>query len=279
METGSLKQLFIYPVKSLKGISLPSSRVTPLGLEYDRRWMIVDEKGRFITQRLYPQLSLIETAIVDETIVLTADGHKGLQLPLHLNSGDSTTVMVWRDSVESVQAPDSFNQWISAYLGSACRFVYMPDTTIRQVNQEFAISARDSVSFADGFPFLIISQASLDDLNEHLLAKGEQPVPIQRFRPNLFVDATRAFAEDDWQTISIGNNRFHNVKPCSRCVMTTVNTKGEKGKEPLATLMQYRKQGQQAYFGQNAILDNDFNNALTLKVGDRIEIIKSRTDE
>jgi uncharacterized protein YcbX len=279
METVSLKKLFIYPVKSLQGISLTSSRVTSLGLEYDRRWMIVDEKGRFITQRLYPQLSLIKTTIVDETIILSADGHHKLLLPLCLSSGDSTMVTVWRDSVESIAAPSNYNEWISAYLGIACRFVYMPDSTVRAVDQGFATSTQDSVSFADGFPFLIISQGSLDNLNEHLQAKGEQAVPIQRFRPNLFVDASQAFAEDHWQTFAIGNNQFHNVKPCSRCIMTTVDASGNKGKEPLATLLEYRKQGQQAYFGQNAILDNGYNNSLTLKVGDSIRIIQSRIDK
>lgn len=279
METASLKQLFIYPVKSLQGISLSTSRITPLGLEYDRRWMIVDATGQFITQRLCPQLALVNTSIESDVITLSVDGYQDLHLPLSLNSGDSTIVKIWRDQVKSLQAPRFCNEWISRYLGVSCRFVYMPDTSHRPVSPEFAATSEDHVSFADGFPFLIISQYSLDNLNTQLKAKGEQAVPIQRFRPNLFVDTTQTLSEDHWQTIIMGENQFHIVKPCARCIMTTIDASGKKGKEPLATLLQYRKQGQQAYFGQNAILNSHHSNSMMLSTGDSIKILKLKTDE
>ncbi len=268
-----LKQIFIYPVKSLAGISLESATITPLGLEYDRRWMIVDSQGRFITQRLYPQLAQIRTAIEADFIVLTAPDDTTTRLPLGIDNGPIISTQVWRDTVDAIVMTQVQNAWISQYLGCECRFVYMPDNSVRQVDQEYACSDSDRVSFADGFPFLLISQASLDELNLRLLAKNEAPVPIQRFRPNLFVQGCEAFAEDNWQSFSIGENLFHGVKPCSRCVMTTVDPlSGKKGREPLETLLQFRKRGKQAYFGQNVVLDLDYANTLVLHAGEQVHV-------
>jgi uncharacterized protein YcbX len=272
-----LKQIFIYPVKSLAGISLSSANLTPLGLEYDRRWMIVDKQGRFITQRLYPQLSMLGTAIESDGIVLTSPDGSSIKLPLSIGNEPIVNTRVWKDTVDAYVMKQAQNDWISQYLGYECRFVYMPDDCIRQVDQQYASSAKDRVSFADGFPFLLISQASLDDLNQRLQEKNIDPVPIQRFRPNLLVQGCEAFAEDNWQSFRIGENLFHGVKPCSRCIMTTVDpATGQKGREPLDTLLQYRKRGQQAYFGQNVLLDLDFVNTLVIHAGEQVLIVDSQ---
>jgi len=277
MEPIILKQIFIYPVKSLSGIALPTANITAFGLENDRRWMIVDCEGRFISQRLHPQLSMITTAIVADTIVLTAPDGTYTRLPLSISDGPAVTTRVWRDAVEALVMTQAQNDWISRYLGCDCRFVYMPEHSIRQVDQQYASSARDQVSFADGFPFLLISQASLDDLNDRLRLKHKEPVPIQRFRPNLLVQGCSPYAEDDWQAFRIGENLFHGVKPCSRCIMTTVDpATGMKGSEPLNTLLEYRKRENQAYFGQNVILDLEFANTLSLNVGEQVVIIDSQ---
>jgi len=272
-----LKQIFIYPVKSLAGISLSAANLTPLGLEYDRRWMIVDEQGRFITQRLYPQLSMLGIAIESDDIVLTSPDGSSIKLPLSIDNAPIVNARVWKDTVDAYVMRQAQNDWISQYLGCECRFVYMPNDSTRQVDQQYARSARDRVSFADGFPFLLISQASLDDLNQRLLEKNIEPVPIQRFRPNLLVQGCEAFAEDNWQSFRIGENLFHGVKPCSRCIMTTVDpTTGQKGREPLDTLLQYRKRGQQAYFGQNVVLDLDYNKTPVLRTGEEVCIVDSQ---
>jgi uncharacterized protein YcbX len=272
-----LKQIFIYPVKSLAGISLSSANLTPLGLEYDRRWMIVDKQGRFITQRLYPQLSMLGTTIQSDDIVLTCPDGSSIKLPLSIANAPVVNTRVWKDTVDAYVMRQAQNDWISQYLGCECRFVYMPDDSIRQVDQQYASSARDRVSFADGFPFLLISQASLDDLNQRLQEKNIEPVPIQRFRPNLLVKGCEAFAEDSWKSFRIGDNLFHVVKPCSRCIMTTVDpATGQKGREPLDTLMQYRKRGQQAYFGQNVLLDLDSINTPVLHTGEQVSIVDSQ---
>ncbi len=276
MSTIILSHIFIYPVKSLAGIALDTANITPLGLEYDRRWMIIDQQGRFVTQRLYPQLSQITTAIESDTIILTAADGSTTHLPLQLDAGSMVSTRVWKDSVDALVMTSAQNQWISHFLGKECRFVYMPDYSMRPVDQDYALSDNDLVSFADGFPFLLISDESLDDLNQRLQHKSILPVPIQRFRPNLFVRGCTPYAEDGWKSFKIGGNLFHGVKPCSRCIMTTVDpATGQKGREPLDTLLEYRKRGNQAYFGQNVLLDLDFDNTLTLTSGDPLNVIES----
>jgi len=274
MRHPSLNKIFIYPVKSLAGIAIESARVTPLGLENDRRWMIVDSQGRFITQRLYPQLSQIKTSIESDQIVLTPLTGEGITLPLTLEVRPTRTVKVWHDQVESMPMSDAENQWVSEYLDIDCQFVYMPDSTVRPIDPEFATSDNDRVSFADGFPFLLISQASLEDLNQRLQHKNLSPVPIERFRPNLLIEGCDAYAEDQWTSFDLSGNRFHGVKPCSRCIMTTIDpVTGTKGVEPFQTLKEYRMRGKKAYFGQNALLDLSYNHSFTLNIGDLVENI------
>ena len=250
--------------------------LTPFGLKNDRRWMIIDENNRFVTQRLYPELSQINLSLENDLIHLIAKGMIDLSLPISLDNGPVKDVKVWKDVVSAIVADQEANQWISQYLGRDLELVYMPESTIRKVDPEYAQHQQDQVSFADGFQYLLISEASLNDLNDRLSVKGQEAVPMNRFRPNIVVSGCDAFAEDQWSGFATGNNHFLVVKPCSRCVMTTVDSAtGTKGTEPLKTLLEYRKQGSQAYFGQNVILDLTANNSMHIAVGDQLDIISA----
>jgi len=276
MSAIQLSQIYIYPVKSLPGIPVSQATLTPRGLKNDRRWMLVNEKGIFITQRLYPQLALLNVLLSERHIHITLPDGRLIKLSQSPDSGNDIKVKVWNDYIIAKTTDTLSNQIISDYLDVRCQFVFMPDTTIRPVDPDFSCSSSDYVSFADGFPLLLISESSLQDLNDKLKVKNIPSVPMIRFRPNIVVKGCNAFAEDRWQKFMVGDNTLLGVKPCSRCVMTTVNPKtGQKGKEPLATLLEYRKKENKAYFGQNVLTDFKQSASLALSIGDPVEIIQS----
>lgn len=264
----SLSGIHLYPLKSARGISLDQTALVSRGMAYDRRWMLVDTKGRFLTQRQLPQMALIHTQLESDRLVLQAQGHTDLVLPSVMDKGTSCEVQVWEDHCRALAADESANRWFSQVLNQAVQLVYMPDETRRQVDQTYAQSD-DITSFADGFPLLLISEASLNDLNQRL----EQAVPMRRFRPNLVVTGCEPYAEDQWKQIRIGDILFEVVKPCSRCIITTVDPKTgvrSSNREPLRTLATYRRRDNQVFFGQNLI--HRGNGALT--IGDPVEIIE-----
>ena len=249
-----LSEIWIYPVKSLAGIRLEKSRVTQRGLELDRRWMLVDENGVFITQRKYPQLALFQPTIENDILRIShADLTKGsVSFSLsQKNENQPTDVMVWEDCVSAVEVSEQVSGWFSGILGFNVRLVYMPEDSLRKVDSDYAVTSDDITSFSDGFPFLVIGQASLDDLNSRL----EIPVSIRRFRPNLVFSGGMAYEEESWQEFTIGKLSFYGVKACGRCVMTTVDPdKGVfSGKDPLHTLSTYKRVGNKVIFGQNVI--------------------------
>lgn len=252
MDKPILSQLNVFPVKSLGGVSLASTRLTDRGLEYDRRWMLVDESGRFLTQREHPQLALLKTVFHAGHIEIAHqhEPSEKLQIPLEITSGSPQQITIWRDQCTGLLAPAEFNLWFSEVLNTDCRLVYMPEHCERLVDQDYRKS-QERVSFADGFPCLIIGQASLDDLNGRLA----KPVGMDRFRTNLVFQGGSAFIEDQWQEIVIGEVRFRVVKPCPRCTLTTVDPNtGIKQVEPLRTLATYRKEADGGVmFGQNLI--------------------------
>ncbi len=264
----------VFPVKSLRGISVGSAVPDRCGFEHDRRWMLVDTDGRFITQRQYAQLALIETRLRTDGISLRVQDRKVLEIPLQPEqTGRRIEVRVWNDRVSAVVADEKINQWFSDYLGVACQLVAMPRDGVRAVDPDYAVSPQDQVSFADGFPFLLIGEASLRDLNRRLLQRGESAVPMIRFRPNIVVDTEQAFVEDRWKKIRIGELIFHLVKPCSRCVIPTIDLQtAARHQEPLRTLLEYRKQGNKAYFGQNLV--HEFVPGAVVSVGDRVEVLE-----
>jgi uncharacterized protein len=248
----TLSEIWIYPVKSLGGIRLTKANAEEKGLQFDRRWMIVDENNVFITQRVFQKMALID-------VELHADGLKifsrlspndFVMVPYSPITCTPVTVTVWDDITEAVTVSDEADAWLSRQLDMKLRLVMMPDATQRKADPRYAQN-NENVSFADAFPYLIISQASLDDLNSRL----REPVTMRRFRPNFVITSTEPFAEDQWKHISIGNLHFEVVKPCARCVLTTIDPiTSEKGPEPLKTLSAYRRVGNKVLFGQNVVV-------------------------
>ncbi|MFV1983813.1 MAG: MOSC domain-containing protein, partial [Thiohalomonadales bacterium] len=218
-----VSELAIYPVKSLAQISLKESRVDDFGLENDRRWMVVDEKGHFITQRQQSRMCLIQVKLIYVKSRLNAVQLSAIEMPsitVELPSTKkSVLVTVWHDQCNAIDCGDAVADWLSEFLSVKCRLVYFTQDEIRQVDQTFA-KPKDKTAFSDGFPFLLISQASLDNLNNKL----DVALPMKRFRPNIVVTGCDAFAEDNWKKIRIGDLVLRVVKPCSRCVIPNINT-------------------------------------------------------
>ena len=262
----TLSAITIYPVKSMAGISLTSSKLATTGLYYDRRWMVVSTAGKFITQRTHPQMALIQPQIDKEQLILSYKGIDDHFVP-HTDTENYSVmkVQVWQDTVQAQLISPDTDIWLTQIIGEPCHLVYMTDNEIRTCDLTYAQQG-DRTSFADGFPLLVISQASLDDLNTKL----DQPISMQRFRPNFVVEGCEAFAEDTWQTMHINTVTFRVVKPCSRCIITTIDptTGKQTNAEPLKTLATYRKQGNKVMFGQNII----HNSLGVCVVGDEIKV-------
>lgn len=243
---------------------MQEAEVEERGFKYDRRWMLVDTYGEFLTQRQHPQLALLQVALgtSELTVFSKVDPSREISFDLEMNSGKEMQVKVWGDEVAALQVDPAVSAWFSDFLGMDVELVVMPASSHRKLDPRYAVQ-EESVSFADGMPYVIIGQASLDELNGRLA----NPVGMDRFRPNLVFSGGEAYAEDQFKQLRIGEVDFQVVKPCARCVMVTVDQdKGTKGKEPLATLATYRSQGSKVYFGQNAV-------ALTqgiVRVGDEL---------
>lgn len=247
-----ISALYIYPVKSLGGIKVTSANITARGLQYDRRWMLVDENNRFLTQRDHPEMALLKTKIESKNIIVyhISDETDRIKIPLEPDPSSTELVEVWEDKCLAQPADDKINQWFSKKLGIYCKAVYMPDESLRPVDSKYAKSHSDITSFSDAYPMLLISEASLEDLNSRL----DQPVPMDRFRPNLVIDGVYAYAEDEMQSFSINGNQFYGVKLCGRCIVTTTDQMtGVRAKEPLKTLATYRNFNGKVCFGQNVI--------------------------
>jgi uncharacterized protein len=269
-----LSEIYVYPVKSLGGVRLESAKITDRGLQYDRRWMLVDENNRFISQREYPQLALFKIELHSDYMVIT-DLKRNLSLTSKLNRDFSEllgkiTVTIWDDEVEAYEVSETCNQFFTEGLGKTTRLVYMRDENIRKTDAQYSLKGDEITSFSDGYPILAIGQSSLDDLNNKL----DEPVNINRFRPNFVFTGGIEFEEEEWHEFTVGGIRFFGVKPCSRCVMTTIDPQAgeKKGKEPLLTLNRYRKAGNKILFGQNVLISQ----LGTVSVGDKIEVISRK---
>jgi uncharacterized protein YcbX len=261
--------LRIYPVKACRGIALDRAALGRRGLEHDRRWMIVDPEGVFVTQREAPSLARVAVAIEEDALVLSLPERGEVRVPLTPRSTHVSRarmrVRVWKSEVEAVDCGEPAAHWLGAWLQRPVRLVAMPDDVERQVSLEHALPG-DIVGFADGFPLLLTTTASLDDLNARLAS----PVPMDRFRPNIIVDGTSPWEEDGWKRVHIGGVPLRVAKPCARCSVPTVDQgTGERtGAEPLATLATFRQRGHAVLFGQNLIPDA----AGTLAVGDALGV-------
>jgi uncharacterized protein YcbX len=264
-----LSEINVYPVKSLKGVGLPESMVEDRGLRFDRRWMLVDDAGNFMTQREFPVMATIAVEVADGVLRASVNG-VSIEVPFLDGADEHARVKVWSSSVKAGVYSDRINDWFSDAIRTPCKVVGMTSQSKRAVNPFYAVRKfRDQVSFADGYPFLLIGQSSLDDLNSRL----SEPVPMNRFRPSFVVEGAEPFAEDGWKKIRIGSTVFHLVKPCARCVMTTIDqVAGVKtGPDPLKTLASYRNRKGKVLFGQNLIAESAGD---VVRVGDEVEIIE-----
>lgn len=250
-----LSEIWIYPVKSLGGIKLQKAQVTDRGLEHDRRWLLVDENGTFLSQREHSELALFQPEITRDSLKITHRVQlETIQFPLNQSFSETETkidVMVWEDSIQAYEVDSVVSDWFSRLLGFSARLVYMPEESHRKVEAKYAVTEADINSFSDGYPFLLIGQSSLDDLNARL----KEALPMNRFRPNFVFTGGDAYEEESWKEFTIGELTFFGVKPCGRCVMTTIDQEKGKtsGKDPLLTLAKYRTVGNSVLFGQNLI--------------------------
>jgi uncharacterized protein YcbX len=265
-----LSALYRYPLKSGKGETLQQISLDKLGLEGDRRWMLVDEaSGRFLTQRAVSDMSQL-SALWNAAggLTLSAPGRSPIDVALPASDAELRGVTIWRDTLRVPDAGDAAGAWVSEFIGKPTRLVQVPEALARTTQSGYG-KDDDKVAFADGFPLLLIGQASLEDLSQRV----GRPLEMLRFRPNLVIQGSEAFAEDGWKRIRIGDVEFRVVKPCSRCILTTIDPQtGERSddREPLATLQKYRAQEDGAMFGQNLV--NDGNGRL--EVGMPVTILE-----
>ncbi|MCX2900239.1 MOSC domain-containing protein [Pseudomonas mandelii] len=252
-----LSALYRYPLKSGKGETLQQVSLDKLGLDGDRRWMLVDEaSGRFLTQRAVATMSQLSALWnANGGLTLSAPGHSALEIALPDNNAELRGVTIFRDSLRVPDAGDEAGAWVSEFIGKPTRLVQIPLDRARTTQAGYG-KDDDQVAFADGFPLLLIGQASLEDLSQRV----GRPLEMLRFRPNLVIQGSDAYAEDSWKRIRIGEVEFRVVKSCSRCILTTIDPQtGQRSedREPLATLQKYRAQADGAMFGQNLVNDGN----------------------
>ncbi|WP_055591266.1 MOSC domain-containing protein [Streptacidiphilus griseoplanus] len=282
-----LSALHIYPLKSAHRLSPAAAPVEPWGLTGDRRWMLTDPSGRFLSQRDLPGLALVHLRPQpDGGLLATAPGAEPLQIaPPSLERGDpAVAVSVWASTFKAAEAAEAAHLWFSALLGTDVRLVHLDDPSRRAADPDYAPGT--TVSLADGFPLLLATTASLNALNDLIAADHPgDPVagaalPIERFRPNLVIDGSTAWAEDGWRRIQVGEMVLRVVKPCSRCVVTTTDqeTGIARGPEPLRALARHRRFGKRLVFGQNLVPERPAGRTGdvlgTLRVGDPVTVLE-----
>ncbi len=286
MTAVTLTGLFLYPVKSLRGCSVASASVDALGLIGDRRFLVVDETGRFLTQRTLPRMALVTTALDSTHLTLSVPSAPSIRIT---RAPDPTAtlrpVSVWKS--ENLLAEDCGAEvaaFLSDFLSVRCRLVRIGPAFTRPIPAQklppylrsplSTPSSPHTVTFADAYPLLVISEASLADLNDRVVERGEEPLPMDRFRPNLVVSGCAPFAEDTWPRFRIGDITFRAGDPCARCIMvTTDQTTAERGHEPLRTLATYRRAASDptdVNFGQNLIHETKSG---SLRVGDAVQMM------
>lgn len=246
----SISSIYIYPIKSLAGMSVLSAKVTDRGLEFDRRWMLIDENNRFLSQRELPEMAMLQTEIVNDELKVfhRNDPSLKVQFPLVSNGIKIINTIIWDDQCAAIQVSEDCDKWFSEILKKKCRLVYMNDHAKRWVNPKYAENKLNN--FSDEFPISIISNQSLELLNSKLTA----PIQMDRFRPNIVIDAEYPHQEDELKKFKINNLIFKTAKSIARCIITTIDqTTSLKGKEPLYTLSTYRSQNNKIHFGKSAI--------------------------
>lgn len=264
--------LYIYPVKSLGGIQLQQAEVTDRGFKFDRRWLLVDSKNRFMTQRDFAGMALLKVAITPDSLLIThTPDADTINIPFEPGTDDIFDVTIWESTCPAIRVSDEADEWFSAKLNNNCKLVFMPEDTHRKVDPRYAHND-EITTFADDYPFLLISEESLNDLNGRLA----EALPMNRFRPNIVFSGGEPYAEDLFNKFSINSVRFQGVKLCARCVMTTIDQDtAVKHKEPLKTLAGYRRKGQKIMFGQNLL----HSGTGIIRLGDSLDLISQHTEE
>jgi hypothetical protein len=251
---GSIASLHVYPVKSCRGIDVLDALVTPTGLEWDRRWMILTVRNKFVTQRTHPMLATITIAVGGGQLTLSVDGQGSIDVDVQ-QTGESRRTRVWDDDCGGIDAGDAAAAWLTRVLGEPMRLVRIDPDVPRHANPKYAGAEPQPIAFADGYPILMISRASLDGLNGRLPA----PIPMGRFRPNVVIDGVPAHAEDAMALFRFGKVVLRGVKHCTRCVVTTTDQRTgarDRDQQPLRTLNNYRHDRvlRGVAFGQNCTL-------------------------
>ena len=258
--------LWVYPLKGAAGIAVRDWPLDTFGVAHDRRWMVVDDSGKFVSQRSDAALGQVRTSLAEDALLLDSAAAGSLRLPL-VQSGSNVRARVWADEVDAIDCGAEAAAFITRHLGRPARIVFMPDSTVRPAPQQYAPSG-GRVSFADAFPLLIIGDGSLTELNGRL----DTPISMLRFRPNVVVGGAAPHAEDSWRAIRLGSVECDVVRPCARCVVPTIDPDtGNGGRVPTRTLAAYRRWDGHIWFGQNAI----HRSAGVLRAGDTVEILES----
>jgi uncharacterized protein len=247
-----LSRIFVYPIKSAGGIEVSTAFLETSGPSKDRRWMLIDADGLFLSQRKVPRMALIKPRFDGPDLAVEAPGMPPLVIPPWSGEGDWISVQIWRDSLRLPHPNQSYSDWFSEFLERPCRLVHLPDSVTRGIEPPFE-DTKWRVSLADGYPLLLITQESLDLLNQRL----PSPVEMERFRPNLVIADAAPHEEDTWASVQIGSVEIAVVKPCARCSIVLVDPRtGRAGLEPLKTLAGYRRMPRSVLFAQNALIVN-----------------------
>lgn len=252
--------LYIYPVKSLRGIAVDSLSINQHGVVGDREWMLIDDQGKFLSQRRLAKMCLIESRFNGNDLILHQTGHGEVKAPR--GGGKTVTASVWRDTVNAQDCGDEVSNWLSQVLGKSCRLVYLPKTELRRSSKGNAPFA-----FADGYPLLLANQSSLEDFNQHL----SEPVSMLRFRPNVVVESGTPYSEDTWPSLQIRQAMFNLVSPCTRCIIPSIDPDtGDKQAEVTDALNKVRRFGNETRFGQNMTCPQAAKNEVTIHLNDEV---------
>lgn len=277
MSTIKITGLFIYPVKSMKGVELQQAQLTAKGLLYDRRWMVVRSNGRFVTQREMPQMSLVHTSLDENGLVLSRQGHGSISVPFNIIDGEKIEAKVWKDICETVDQGEDISRWLTQALSSKhrLRLVRMSPEFIRPLDKASIMGAKTTTEFADAAPYLVANEASLDRLNAVLKSNSISSVPMNRFRPNIVVQGLEPFAEHKVATLSADSYQLKFCYPCKRCIITTINQNTAE-KDPnwqpfktLATINPAPGEKKAPAFAENVILTRGYGHRIA--VGNHIK--------
>ena len=265
-----VSELYIYPIKSMAGIKLNHAEVTDRGFKYDRRWMLIDENNRFISQREVARMALLKVVIEDNGLKVIFN-ETSIRIPFFIENKEIIKVEIWDDTCVAQLIDKNIDQWFSDVLDIKCRLVYMPDESLRTTDPRYAPEGAVT-SLADAYPFLLIGQASLDDLNTRL----DAAIPMDRFRPNIVITGSQPYQEDVIGRLTINGIDFFGVKLCARCNIPTIDQQTAKaGKEPSKTMARYRLKNNKIYFGQNLI----HSGTGVISIGDEVNVLSQHTED